>query len=114
MTFDERLARICAGMEDRRLDVLIAVHDGAHFIEKPNPVMVLSRFKSLGPAAALLDRDGGLHLVVTPAWDCERAADACPKCRILGAEDAIEGVIEMLPSIAAAVIATSPVRPARP
>ena len=99
MTFNERLARIRAGMEDRRLDVLIAVHDGAHFIEKPNPVMVLSGFKSLGPAAALLDRHGGLHLVVTPAWDCERAADACPKCRILGPEDVAAGVIDALSSI---------------
>ena len=35
------------------------VHDGAHFIEKPNPVMVLTGFKSLGPAAAVLRRDGG-------------------------------------------------------
>jgi Xaa-Pro aminopeptidase len=99
MTFDERLARIRAGMEERGIDVLIAVHDGAHFIEKANPVMVLSRFKSLAPAAALLARDGALHLVVTPAWDCERAANACPKCRVLGAEDVVAGVVEALSSI---------------
>jgi hypothetical protein len=42
MTFEERLRAICAGMNERKLDVLIALHGGAHFIETPNPVMVCS------------------------------------------------------------------------
>ena len=54
MDFDERLADICQRMREEKLDLLIGLHDGAHFIEKPNPVMVLSGFKSLGPAAAIL------------------------------------------------------------
>ena len=57
MTFDERLAQIRAAMTENGIDVLIGVHDGAHFIEKPNPVMVLAGFKSLGAAAAVLDRE---------------------------------------------------------
>ncbi len=36
-------------MNERKLDRIVAVHDGAHFIEKPDPVLVLSGFKSLGP-----------------------------------------------------------------
>ena len=49
MTFDERLADILARMREAKLDLIVALHDGAHFIEKPNPVTVLTGFKSLGP-----------------------------------------------------------------
>ena len=66
MNFQERLADICARMRDEKVALLVGVHDGAHFIEKPNPVMVLSGFKSLGPSAALLAPDGAMTLVVTP------------------------------------------------
>jgi len=37
MNFAGRRAQIRAGMEGRGLDLLIGVHDRAHFIEKPNP-----------------------------------------------------------------------------
>jgi Xaa-Pro dipeptidase len=83
-------------MEEKGLDLLIGIHDGAHFIEKPNPVMVLSRFKSLGPVAAVLDRAGQGFLVVTPAWDCERAAEECPGIRVFAAEDVVEGLLKEL------------------
>ena len=80
MTFDERLAAIRASMIEHKLEALVAIHDGAHFIETPNPVFVLSGFKSLGPAAVVLARDGEASLIVTPAWDVERAAACCPGC----------------------------------
>ena len=53
-------------MKEEKLDLLIAVHDGGHFIEKPNPVMVLANFKSLGAAAVLLHADGETSSIVTP------------------------------------------------
>ena len=40
MTFDDRLADILARMREAKLDAVVALHDGAHFIEKPNPVTV--------------------------------------------------------------------------
>ena len=92
MTFEERLEKIRAGMEERGLDLLIAVHDGAHFIEKPNPVMVLSGFKSLGPAAVVLSRRGGGALVVVPSWDAARAAQCCPKLDIVATDLLIDGL----------------------
>ena len=49
MTFDDRLADILARMREAKLDAVVALHDGAHFIEKPNPVTVITGFKSLGP-----------------------------------------------------------------
>jgi Xaa-Pro dipeptidase len=92
MTFEQRLAEIRARLEPAMLDLVVALHDGAHFIEKPNPVMVLTGFKALGAAAAVLDKDGALTLVVTPAWDSERAAQLCPGVAIVAADDLIEGL----------------------
>lgn len=92
MNFDERLADICRRMQEEKLDLLIGLHDGAHFIETPNPVMVLSGFKSLGAATVLLESDGTMQLVVTPAWDAERARHSCPKASVIGAKDAIAEV----------------------
>jgi Xaa-Pro dipeptidase len=91
MNARERLTAICAGMQAAKLDLVLAVHDGAHFIEKPNPVMVLSGYKALGPSAAVLRPDGTLVLVVTPAWDAERAAAACPDARVIGTDDIAAG-----------------------
>jgi len=96
MTFSERLRAIRAGMTERRLDVLVAVHDGAHFIETPNPVMVLTGFKSIGPAAAVMSDDGATSLVVTPAWDGDRAGAACPGIRVVAADDVIDGLAACL------------------
>src|SRR5258708_33425897 len=100
MTFDERLAAIRANMAEHKLDVLVAIHDGAHFIETPNPVFVLSRFKSLGPAAVVLRRDGEADLIMTPAWDVERAQECCRECcptlRIIGADDVVDALAATL------------------
>jgi Xaa-Pro dipeptidase len=96
MTFDERLAAIRAAMIEHKLDALVAIHDGAHFIETPNPVFVLSRFKSLGPAAIVLRRDGEIGLIVTPAWDADRAVETCPGLHIVPTEDVVGGIATAL------------------
>jgi Xaa-Pro aminopeptidase len=95
MTFDERLKAIRAGMG--KLDLIVAVHDGGHFIETPNPVTVITGFKSLGPAICLLWRGGAVILIVAPAWDAVRAEEACPKARVIGTDDVIEALREVLP-----------------
>jgi Xaa-Pro aminopeptidase len=87
VTFDERLKAICANMAARNLDLIVAVHDGGHFIETPNPVTVISGFKSLGPAVCLLGRDGDIRLAVTPAWDAARAREVCPEATLFGSAD---------------------------
>jgi Xaa-Pro aminopeptidase/Xaa-Pro dipeptidase len=92
MNFDDRLANILARMREAELDAIVALHDGAHFIEKPNPVTVLTGFKSLGPTAAILRHDGERTLIVTPAWDAERAAAACRGVRVVGARDVADAL----------------------
>jgi Xaa-Pro aminopeptidase len=100
MTFDERLAAIRANMAEQRLDLLVAIHDGAHFIETSNPVFVLSGFKSLGPAAVVLRRDGEMSLVATPAWDAERAAERPPNLSVIAADDVIDALAVELGPVA--------------
>src|SRR5437867_6304651 len=96
MNAQDRLADIRVRMRDEKVNLLIGLHDGVHFIEKPNPVMVLSGFKSLGAAAVLVRPDGRSDLFVTPHWDAERAAKCCPGARGVGTGDVVEGVMSEL------------------
>ena len=96
MNFNERLADILARMREAKLDTIVSLHDGAHFIEKPNPVTVITGFKSLGPSAAILSSDGATTLIVTPTWDTERAAEQCPQARVVGAPGIAEAVTAAL------------------
>ncbi len=96
MTFDERLAAIRERINDAGIHWLVAVHDGAHFIEKPDPVLVVSGFKALGPSAAILRHDGALALVVTPAWDEARARAAAPGFEIVAVDNVIDGIVRAL------------------
>ena len=93
MNFQERLSDICRRMQDEKLALLIALHDGAHFIETPNPVMVLTGFKSIGAAAAVLYSDSACTLIVTPSWDAERAAELCPQARVVGTDDLVAALL---------------------
>jgi len=92
MTFEQRLANIVRVMKVRGMARLVGVHDGAHFIEKPDPVLVLTGFKSMGPCAVMLDDGGGRVLVVTPAWDAARAEGLCPGTCVVAADDVVEGL----------------------
>lgn len=89
MDSNDTLRAIRHEMEEQGIDLLLGFHDGAHFIEKPNAVMVLSGFKSLGHALVILARDDEGTLVVTPAWDAERAAERCPVMRSIGADNVV-------------------------
>src|SRR5437868_14187335 len=97
MNFAERLAQIRAHMREQKLDLLIGVHDGAHFIEKPNPVMVLSGFKALGAAAVVFGADGQSDLIVTPGWDAERARRSCRSGRVHGTDDVVATLAQLMP-----------------
>jgi hypothetical protein len=55
------------------IDLLLAFHEGAHFIEKPNAVMVLSGFKSLGYAMVLSRRNDQGILAVAPRLECAKS-----------------------------------------
>jgi len=97
MKLADQLNALRSDMEKRGLDLLLAFHDGAHFIEKPNAVMALSGFKSIGHALVILPRDGGATLIVTPRWDAERAVEFVSAMNVVGADDittALEAYLE--------------------
>jgi Xaa-Pro aminopeptidase len=87
MDTSEGLAAVRKEMAVQGLDLLLALHDGAHFIERPNAVMALTGFKSIGPTAVALTRDGGVTVIVTPRWDADRAAELADVSRAVGAAD---------------------------
>ena len=94
-------------MVEQGIDLLLAFHDGAHFIEKPNAVMVLSGFKSMGPAMVVVPRDGKATLVVTPPWDVERATDCAPDFHHAGADDIVDVLVNHIPPVSALKIGTA-------
>src|SRR5262249_51723959 len=101
------------GWPARCLELIAAVLAGAHFIEPPNPVTVISGFKSLGPAICLIDRGGATTLIVAPAWDAARAQALCPGAQVVGADDVVDGLRAALPksgkaAIGAAGLAVAP------
>ena len=110
MDFQDRLADICRRMREEKLGLLVGLHDGAHFIEKPNPVMVLSGFKALGPAAVVLRPDGAMDVVVTPSWDAGRAQEICRDARVSGAHDIVEGLLAQIGREAGKAIGTAGLR----
>lgn len=63
-------------MDEQRLDVVLAYSWGNHSYLDMNPVWYLSGFKQMGPHAAIVvPRDGRPTLLVTPAWDADRAGE---------------------------------------
>lgn len=78
MNLQQRRNKVIDAMKEQGVDLLLGFHDNGHFIEKPNPVMLLTHFKAVGDAVALLGVDGSLHLITSPAWEAERAAERVP------------------------------------
>jgi Xaa-Pro dipeptidase len=105
MDFEDCINQIRAQMREQGVDLLLGFHDGGHFIEKPNAVMVLSGFKSIGHAMVIVPCDGKATLVVSPPWDAARAAEHGASVQTVGADD----VVDML----ADYLARTPVLPAR-
>jgi Xaa-Pro aminopeptidase len=104
------LDKVRRDMTEQGVDLLLAFHDGAHFIEKPNAVMALSGFKSLSHTLFILPREGEPTLVVTPPWDAKRATECCPDAQAVGADDIMNALADDLKrrgSVVAAKVGTA-------
>lgn len=73
MNAQERVDALRRAMSDNGIDLLVALHSAQHHIEQPDPVFLISGFRPLGRSLALLDKAGDTALIVSPAWDEERA-----------------------------------------
>jgi Xaa-Pro dipeptidase len=76
MDLSDRRAAVCRRMAERGVDVLIAASSGFRPYDFADAVMFLGGYQSLGESAFLLGRDGTATLIVSPAWDAARAAQA--------------------------------------
>jgi Xaa-Pro dipeptidase len=71
-----RLARVQAAMAAQGVGGLIIYYRGQHNMLRMDQLCYLTDFRSLGEAVLLVPRDGTPKLLVTPAWDIERAREA--------------------------------------
>jgi len=70
----DRLAEAVRYLETEGLDALVAVNYGHNSFLESHAVFVLSGLRPIGESAVVVDRTGASTLIVTPAWDAERAA----------------------------------------
>jgi Xaa-Pro aminopeptidase len=92
-----RLAEAACYLQDQALDGLIAASNGLNNFLDSNAVYVFSGVRPIGEGAVVLDRDGASTLIVTPAWDEERAAAASSTDRTIATDDlaaALEGAVK--------------------
>jgi Xaa-Pro dipeptidase len=82
-----RLSEATRYLAEQKLDGLIAASNGLNNFLESNAVFVLSGVRPIGESAVVLDRDGRSTLIVTPAWDEERAASLSVTERTIGSDD---------------------------
>jgi Xaa-Pro aminopeptidase len=96
MNLAQRREAIRKQMAAEGMDLLFAFHDGTHFIEKPDPVTILSGFKGMDNCVAALPREGEPVLFVSPVWDAERAKDAARGFRVVPVDHIVPALPELL------------------
>src|ERR1700684_4211145 len=71
---DTRLAATARYLASEGLDGLLALNGGQNSFLEAHAVFVLSGVRPIGESAVVVDRSGAATLIVTPAWEAERAA----------------------------------------
>src|SRR5882762_7120816 len=84
---DSRLGQTARYLEGEALDGLVAVNFGHNSFLESHAVFVLSGVRPIGESAVVVDRAGRSTLIVTPAWDAERAAARSHTAKTIGTDD---------------------------
>src|SRR5438309_10537826 len=82
-----RLEKIARYRADAALDGLVAVNFAHNSFLESHAVFVLSGVRPIGESAVVVDRAGSSTLIVTPAWDAERAAALSQTAKTIGTDD---------------------------
>jgi Xaa-Pro aminopeptidase len=85
--YQTRLAQTARYLADEGLDGLIAFNFGQNSFLEGHAVFVLSGVRPIGESALLVDRSGAATLIVTPAWDGERAAARSSTSKTVATDD---------------------------
>jgi Xaa-Pro aminopeptidase len=84
---DNRLQTTADHLADEGLDALVAVNFGQNSFLESHAVFVLSGVRPVGESAVVIDRGGRSTLIVTPAWEGERAAGLSRTTKTIGTDD---------------------------
>jgi Xaa-Pro dipeptidase len=84
---DTRLAATARYLVDQGLNGLIALNGGQNSFLEAHAVFVLSGVRPIGESAVLVDRSGAATLIVTPAFEAERAAALSRTADTIGTDD---------------------------
>src|ERR1700675_4312598 len=84
---DARLAATARYLTTEGLDGLIAFNGGQNSFLEAHAVYVLSGVRPIGESAVLVDRSGASTLIVTPAWEAERAAALSRTPKTIGTDE---------------------------
>jgi Xaa-Pro dipeptidase len=93
MNWEARIEAVRGQMAAESIDLLLVASNGLHTLDRPDAVVHLSGYRSLGESVFLLYRDGGTVLIVSPAADAERVA-AQYTASVPVATDDLESVLE--------------------
>ena len=97
-----RLTQTARDLAQEGLDALIAVNYGHNSFLESHAVFVLSGVRPIGESAVVVDRGGGSTLIVTPAWDAERAAALSRTAKTLGSDDLTGALAQVIAALHAA------------
>src|ERR1700722_6700932 len=103
MVQDTRLAATARYLATEGLDGLLALNGGQNSFLESHAVFVLAGVRPIGESAVLVDRTGAATLMVTPAWEAERASALSRTPKIIGTDD--------LPQALAAALADLGIEP---
>jgi Xaa-Pro dipeptidase len=84
---DSRLEKTARYLADEACDGLVAVNYGHNNFLESHAVFVLSGARPVGESAVVVDRGSRATLIVTPAWDAERAAGLSRTTKTTGTDD---------------------------
>ncbi len=84
---DVRLGETARHLESEALEGFIAVNYGHNSFLESHAVFVLSGVRPIGESAVVVDRTGKSTLIVTPAWDVDRAATLSHTGKTIGTDD---------------------------
>jgi Xaa-Pro aminopeptidase len=92
----DRLAEAVRYLGSETLDGLVAVNYGHNSFLESHAVFVLSGVRPIGESAVVVDRAGASTLIVTPAWDAERAAKLSHTSKTVGTDDLVATLASVL------------------
>ena len=107
MNRTERIERVLRRMAAERIDTLIALSNAKHHLARINLAAHLMGYRALGESALVLRGDGTERLIVTPAYDAERAALRRPELPLTASDDLGAALAELLRQRAPGRIATT-------